>query len=267
MAHGVRIDIQDRVRRLSKYPREYNKRQIESLRQLLIQQLTILDGVQRQAVQGGFTADCTEVVEDPEIFDDIDGDGDMDTALPADPTQVQDPETAPAAASDTVVRPPERTTLSIPSNCSSPNTRYRLAELDVRMKQACKTLHSLRDVIAEKSFQFSHVIRVAPRKGVRTRARATIATLNHRIAYLGRVYGCARAAMVRLSASPEILKEYQVLQPEHLKSSTAILDPNEPGSTRLELSWIWQMGVAADSDNPAAVQECKSAPQHFFSHG
>jgi hypothetical protein len=254
LAHGVRIDIQDRVRRLSKYPREEDKGQIESLRQLLIQQLTVLDSVQRQAVQEGFDSDFTNIIDDVELFDDLDGDGDTDGAMPNLNTRS---EPALVAASDSVILPPERTTLSIPSNWSSQNNQYRQAELDIRIKQASKTLHSLRDVIAEKSFQYSHVIRVAPKKGVRTRARANIATLNHRIAYLARVYGCSRAAMVRLSANTPTLKEYQVLLPEHMKSSTAILDPNQPGSTRLHLSWIWQVGPAADSNSVAAVQECK----------
>ena len=28
--------------------------------------------------------------------------------------------------------------------------------------------------------------------------------------------------------------------PEDVKASTAIVNPNEPGSTQLKLSWIWQ---------------------------
>ncbi|KAF8801024.1 hypothetical protein BYT27DRAFT_7116196, partial [Phlegmacium glaucopus] len=43
------------------------------------------------------------------------------------------------------------------------------------------------------------------------------------------------------------------LQPEDIRASTAIVNPNEPGSTQLKLSWIWQtagghrLGLAASA--------------------
>ncbi|KAF8802066.1 hypothetical protein BYT27DRAFT_7008681, partial [Phlegmacium glaucopus] len=33
---------------------------------------------------------------------------------------------------------------------------------------------------------------------------------------------------------------FKVLTPADVKASTAIMNPNEPGSTRLTLSWLWQ---------------------------
>lgn len=266
LAHSIRIEIQDCVRRLAKHPREEDKNQIESLRQLLIQRLTVLGGVQHQAVQQGFDPDCTDIVDDPEIFDDIDEEDIVDMAVPSSLTPVERADSLAAPASPSSVPPPERSTISIPSTWSSQDNQYRQVELAMRIEQAARTLQSLRDVIAEKSFQYSHVIRVAPKKGVRTRARATIATLNHRISYLGRVYGSSRAAMVKLAASPATLREYQTLLPEHMKSSTAILSPNEPGSTRVQLSWIWQTGAALDSNSPAALQECKSDYGKIFKY-
>jgi hypothetical protein len=223
---------------------------------MLMKQLTVLNEVCRRAVHEGFEIDDTDIIDDPALFDIIDED-----ERPLDETSPDN-----SGHSDTVAEvenalmSPEYTQLPLPSNWSSENNNFRPVELDLRIKQAAKTLQTLRDAIADKSFQFSHVIRVAPRKGVRTRARATVATLNHRIAYLARVYRCCRAAMVRLSASEPTLTQYQILLPEHLKSSTAILNPNEPGSTRLQLSWIWQTGAADSSNSHAALRECKSIP-------
>ena len=67
---------------------------------------------------------------------------------------------------NTNVIQPEWRPLPIPSNYSSAGNIYRTVELDLCIQQAARSLHILRDLIADKSFQLSHVIRVAPRKGV-----------------------------------------------------------------------------------------------------
>ena len=130
---------------------------------------------------------------------------------------------------------------------------YRQVELQLRLKQAEKCLQALWDTIADKSFQYSHVIRVAPRKGVRTRARATIIKLNFEITLHCHVYAKCRVAMVRLGASETILSKYHILLKEDVKSSSAILNPNEPGSSRHQLSWIWQTG---DSIQGSGIHKC-----------
>jgi hypothetical protein len=129
-------------------------------------------------------------------------------------------------------------------------------ELNLRIQQADKCLQALRDNIADKSFQYSHVIRVAPRKGVRTRGRGAITKLNGIIAYHARVYERCRRAMTMLGADQAILKKYPILLKEHLKSSTALLNPNEPGSTRLQLSWIWRSAAGGIGDSSESLLEC-----------
>ena len=47
---------------------------------------------------------------------------------------------------------------------------------------ASEQLHHIQNLIAEKSFQFSHLIRVSPHKAVTTRARAAVKKLNDQIA-------------------------------------------------------------------------------------
>ena len=152
----------------------------------------------------------------------------------------------------------ERRIISIPSRWSMAVHPFRPIELKLRIKQAAASISALRDLIAEKSFQYSHVIRVAPRKGVRTRARSAIAQLNYRMGYHCRVYTRCRTAMEKLGADNVILSTYRLLHRHDIRSSTALLNPNEPGSTRHQLSWIWQSGSLSAAPNSEGLRECES---------
>jgi len=47
--------------------------------------------------------------------------------------------------------------------------------------------------------------------------------------------------MIILGADSSLMQErFKELKKEDIKTSTAILDPNTPGSTQVQLSWIWQ---------------------------
>jgi hypothetical protein len=153
--------------------------------------------------------------------------------------------------------PPENIILSLPSRWNMEHP-YRDIELKLRIKQAAASLSSLRDLIADKSFQYSHVIRVAPRKGIKTRGRLAIAHLNIRIGYHCRVYNRCRAAMEKLNANENTLKTYQVLQRQDIRSSTALLNPNEPGSTSHRLSWIWQSALPSTETSSESLRECET---------
>lgn len=59
--------------------------------------------------------------------------------------------------------------------------------------------------------------------------------------------------MVILGASPEILKEFQVLKREDLAASTAVADPNARQQSKKPLSWIWHQ--ISDSEDPVFVTE------------
>ena len=63
--------------------------------------------------------------------------------------------------------------------------------------------------------------------------------------------------MVRLGPTQSMLDQYPILHKEHLKSSTALLNPNEPGSSRVRLSWIWQSNMPGNSASPASLRECE----------
>ena len=44
---------------------------------------------------------------------------------------------------------------------------------------------------------------------------------------------------------------FKVLTVNDIKASTAIVNPNEPGSTQLKLSWIWQSASGHRYPTPA----------------
>jgi hypothetical protein len=137
----------------------------------------------------------------------------------------------------------EREIVALPSNSTLQPVLGQL-ELHLRQEQANTHLNRLRDLIADKSFQYSHIIRSAPRKSIRNHARTTIKNLNHEIAFHARVYAYCRAQMISLGASEETMHIYRVLTRDDIKASTAVLNPNIPGSTQLKLSWIWHSTLA-----------------------
>jgi hypothetical protein len=149
--------------------------------------------------------------------------------------------------------------IALPSNGTTENV-HRALELTHRISHADRHLNRIRDLIAEKSFQYSHVIRVAPRKAVSTRSRAVIKKLNLQISAHCRMYSRCRDCVVSLGADQSTLARLKVLNLEDVKASTAILNPNEPGSTRIKLPWIWQttaqnrIGAFGSLRSPATIE-------------
>jgi hypothetical protein len=249
------------ARRLVNNPHEDDQREIERLRQTLLPQLDTWDALYRISTHGTTIvvapAMCSPSVDNLSDFSDSEDEVMNSTRqgdTPASNTRAQ----VAAGATDTnYLGPPETRRLAMPSILISCSTDHRKVELQLRVQQASKTLEALRDKIADKSFHYSHVIRVAPKKGVKTRARTIIAKLDQEINYHSHVYRRCRTAMARLGADDATLEQYQKLLKEHVKSSTALLNPNEPGSTRVRLSWIWQTVRSGDNLVPAALRECE----------
>jgi hypothetical protein len=146
--------------------------------------------------------------------------------------------------------------LPIPSTLQSPNPFHKAIELALRVQQAARLLNTLREAIADKSFQYSHVIRVAPRKTHHSHARSRIIQLNNQISLYCHVYSRCHSAMIRLGADQQTLSKFKVLSKQDVKSSTALLDPNKAGSSTLQLSWIWQIGSNVTQESTQALREC-----------
>jgi hypothetical protein len=195
------------------------------------------------------------------VFDDLD----ETPAHPPEPEAESGP--GPALDADLDAQPTdnavsaENSPIILPSTHMRDNKTLCEAELTLRIQQATRFLAAIRDAVADKSFQYSHILRSASSKGVRTRSRTLIAKTNNRISYYCRVYVRSRAAMVKLGAAPHILDIFQVLQKEDVKASTAILDPNIPGSTNLRLSWIWHTNRPGSGSGSGldTMRECMSS--------
>jgi hypothetical protein len=126
--------------------------------------------------------------------------------------------------------------IPLPSN-GNVDICHRNLELTLRSSRVEHHLARIRELIAEKSFQYSHVMRVSPRKGTTTCSRASVKKLNTEIALQCRLYARCRARLILLGGDQS---HFKVLTPDNVKTSTTIINPNESGSTHLKLSWIWE---------------------------
>ena len=159
---------------------------------------------------------------------------------------------------------PESISLPLPSSfCKNgiPNGILRVAKLEFELRkgQANDALHDLRLAIAQKSFVFrTRVRKNAPTTGYSKRLRSygEARAVQTTIGYAAKVYSTSRNAMERLGASTDDLTAYKPLRKEDLVASTAVMEPNARGQSRVKLSWIWQ--VVSDANNPEFVEECKS---------
>jgi hypothetical protein len=135
----------------------------------------------------------------------------------------------------------EQEVLHLPSNKNVP-FEFANLELRYRIQQANIQVNRLRDTIADISFQYSQVIRNPVRKSVQTRGRKQVKSLHNILTLHANIYSRCRSSLISLKCNDAVLKKFRELKKEDLKASTAVLRPNEPGSTSLQLSWIWQTG-------------------------
>jgi len=109
------------------------------------------------------------------------------------------------------------------------------------------------------------------RKHMKLRSCDLIQKINHQIAIYCSVYHRCCTKMIILGADSSLMQErFKELKKEDIKTSTAILDSNTPGSIQVQLSWIWQTvctrilppctsGLALHNtmpEDPATVMEC-----------
>lgn len=235
------------MRRVERYPQDDDKKEMERKRTFLLAEFELLSASYRRAVKFSGTAAgaLIEYDEETDDFDNLDNEIMVEDDIPDEASNSADVGDANVA--------PERRPLLMPSTCLPKEHSLSNVELRLRKNQAIRYIMALREVIAEKSFQYSHVIRVAPRKQVLTRARKAILRLNDKISFYSRMYSRCRAALLRLAADSEI-SQFQILTKQDVKASSAVMDPNVPGSTSVSLSWIWQVSTAEDS--PAGLREC-----------
>lgn len=164
--------------------------------------------------------------------------------------------------------PPEHMPLGLPSN-GTVGPAHKALELKFRKKKANALLDEIRNLIADKSFKYTDQIRAAPRKGVRTRAQTSILDLDRHLSFLCQAYTWSHEKMIHLGIDASTEEIYRPLTKEDVKCSTAVLKPNQKGSTKLRLSWIWQsvdrrimagldpLADGAPPTDPQTLEECK----------
>ena len=250
LIYKFRLEVQAKVRQLGRKLGNMARQTIQTARD----QLSVLVQELKNAmnISGIVEINCTTIAahESLAMWDEI-----ANELVPAGPNTL--PEVVEESAVTPAVtgpQPIEDQSIALPSN-GNIGMAYAQLEIAHRISHADYHLNQIRNLIAEKSFQFSHVIRVAPRKGVNTRSRAEVKRINLQISVHCRLYTQCRARVIKLGAEPETINRFQPLMVEDVKASTAIVNPNEPGSTRLKLSWIWQTagghrwGLATSDDD------------------
>jgi hypothetical protein len=262
--NAFRLEIQAKVRQLGRNPCSTDRQTVETAREKLTVLLQELKNAMHLAGVVEINGPALAVHETLAMWDEI-----VNESVPAGPNTLPEVTEGPAPSNNSLpsMSPTlvEDQLIALPSNGNA-TQNYAQLELSHRISHANHHLNRIRDLIAEKSFQYSHVIRVSPRKGVNTHSRAAVKKLNLEISVHCRLYTQCRSRLNTLGADPATLFRFRKLTAEDVKASTAIVNPNEPGSTQLKLSWIWQTagghrwGLAAGTGVPGPdvnVSECK----------
>jgi hypothetical protein len=228
LMNKFRLEIQAKVQQLGRNPTTGTQQSIEMAREQLTVLLHELKNAMNDAGVVEMNGSKSQGHEPLAMWDDI-----MNELVPASPNS-EDQEPAPAQIGPIQIKDQ---IISLPSN-GNVGPAYAQLELSHRISHADHHLNRIQDLIVEKSFQFSHIIRVSPRKGVNTRSRAEVKKLNLQISVHCRLYTQCRIRLIRLGADLVTVNRFQILTLEDVKASTAVVNSNEPGSTRLKLSWI-----------------------------
>ena len=245
----IRVLVQENVRQLKRAPGSIDVQTIEKDRDTLTSLISQLKQAQQDAGVVEINGKAFNRNEDLETWDDIIYepvvlDEATGTAEASVPTQDSMPgqksklrsKSGPAQNGPVHI---EDQILSLPSNGNIDSIHHEL-EHTHRISLAEQRLNQIRNLIAEKSFQFSHLIHRAPCKSVTTRSRSTVKKINEQMALHCRMYSRCRSRLVELGADTATLARLRVLSPHDIGTSTAIIKPNMSGSSSIKLSWIWE---------------------------
>lgn len=253
----VRLSLQQYVRQVGKRLTTPEKLEIAQRRGKLSTRISAYQHRARQWLQ------LTEEEEDDESYSYEDthlfletDDGEICLA-PVDQME----RNAPDATG--VLERPEHFRLALPSTLGMPICRMRHlqnaveAECELRVGQANDALQGVRLAIARKAFVFRHQVRHAVNKKHKTRAYTKIQLTDTSLRYHAQLYRQSRGALKQLNAGPDLLKRFQELKPEHLKTTTTFIDYRTPGMKHKTLAWFWHLDVQGDSIDDSLMLECE----------
>ena len=166
---------------------------------------------------------------------------------------------------------PETFSIALPSALPKESSNRLLLiqlmkkELELRKGHANDCLATMRSIIGQEAFQYKKILRPAHDKVHRTRARSSIQTVHRTLILQSRLYKRTRNAMLSLNMDLAILdSHYKELTKKDIQVSSAVADPNIPGSSQTKLSWIWttHQGVQANDNH---LTECELYSVFFVS--
>ncbi|EAU82874.2 hypothetical protein CC1G_05496 [Coprinopsis cinerea okayama7 len=161
--------------------------------------------------------------------------------------------------SDVAAGPIEKMTVLLPSSVSARVELFSKhaieAELKLRQAQADEALENVRTQVGYKSFLFKANIQLAENKAQKTRGYAAVATADKAIRRWTRVYNQARWAITALTKDAAVLGKYPPLLKADLTPLQSIYQPNAPGMSRQNVSWIWGRRSGSIMNDPEFLQE------------
>ncbi|PPQ94598.1 hypothetical protein CVT25_010606 [Psilocybe cyanescens] len=245
------LELQDKVRRLGTAPLEQDRQVVSQLHQVL----TSMFGQIKQLQQAAKVPDIARSFDLVNFQDEAEFDNDdQDGRHGPDASEWPTVDSRTESTSTTIF--PERQTLSLPSNFNVPQ-RFASAELELRKNQARNNIRRIRDIVANISFLYRYVVRTGNCTSIWNDGQKKVKSLNHAKILHTRIYSACRSRLIALKCEHEFLNIFRELTRNDLKPSTAIWKPNVPGSSKIELPWIWMTGrwhllnnsgAAADTD-------------------
>lgn len=130
-------------------------------------------------------------------------------------------------------------------------------ESKLREGQANDALQGVRSSLGEKSFLFRNDLRLANSKVKKTWSWTRLMAVNQKLNLHRWVYNKARKALIELGADARIQNRYKELTADHLKVSTAVVEPNASGQRDIHLAWFWNMNLGPRDATDNLLTECK----------
>ena len=193
-----------------------------------------------------------------DLADDID-----DSGMPADAIPSQfDHRHKESPASDKSGTNSEDIIILLPSSLGweyCANHGYQsLANKEARLRyaQATDAIAELREVLGFKATLFRTQIRHARVQQTKSRAWATVRSVDATAHEHARIYSMARDAYIKVMDPSGESLEVLPLKVTDLHINTAILGPSEVGQHNEQLPWIWSFGTSTNQDG-TWMDDCK----------
>ncbi|KAG2347673.1 hypothetical protein BDR05DRAFT_849547, partial [Suillus weaverae] len=236
------ISLSRDVKRLRRHPTDIQLLRVAQLRDKLQTQITSF--LQMASTYLGCEVDANE--PDSPVDRDHDSLNEEDYSDLDDHDRHLDPET------HTSIFQPELTIIPLPSNlgearCKALGLSDLMEEETVlREGQANDALHAIRVHLGDKAVIFRNTVWSAKSQAASTRAWTQVRSVEAAVKLNARIYSKCRLQLGRLP-NHNLLKKYLPLEKEHLKTSTAVADPNAHGQRNTTLAWFWSLDVQGDT--------------------